>query len=70
MLDFLSSISTAITTLFSFLFSQVQNLFHLLQLLASGSVLLTSAIAFMPPAVAVFATAFITISVVFLIVGR
>lgn len=70
MLDFLSSISTAITTLFSFLFSQIQNLFHLLQLLASGSVLLTSAIAFMPPVVAVFATAFITISVVFLIVGR
>ena len=70
MLDILSSISTAITTVFTFFVNQITNMLSLLQMLASGSVLLTSAIAFMPPVVAVFATAFIPISVVFLIVGR
>lgn len=70
MLDILSSISTAITTVFTFFVNQITNMLSLLQMLASGSVLLTSAIVFMPPVVAVFATAFITISVVFLIVGR
>lgn len=70
MLDILSSISTAITTVFTFFVNQITNMLSLLQMLASGSALLTSAIAFMPPVVAVFATAFITISVVFLIVGR
>lgn len=70
MLDFLSSISTAIVTVFQFLISQVQNTLALLQMLVQGSTFLTSCIAFMPPVISVFATCFIVISVVFLIVGR
>lgn len=70
MLDFFASISDAIVTGFSFLFNQVQNLFYVLQMLVNGSVLLQSCIAFMPPVLSVFAIATLTITVVFLIIGR
>ena len=70
MLDFLSSISTAITTVLSFLGAQVSNMLALLQMLAAGSTFLTTCVAFLPPAIAVFAGLTIALSVVFLIVGR
>lgn len=70
MLDFLASISDAIVTLFSFLISQVQNMWHLLTMLVHGSTFLTACIAYMPPAISYFAAAAIVISVIFLIIGR
>ena len=70
MLEFLSSISTGITTLLSFLGAQVANFFALLQMFALGSSFLVTCIAFLPPAIVAFGTITITISIVFLIVGR
>lgn len=70
MLDFLASISDSIVTLFSFLISQVTNLFHVLQMLVHGSTFLSQCIAFLPSAVAPFAATAIVISVIYLIIGR
>lgn len=70
MLEFLSTISDSIVTLFSFLISSVQNMFQVLQMLVHGSAFLTQCVAFLPTVVAPFAWAAITISVVFLIIGR
>lgn len=70
MLDFLATISDSIVTLFSFLLSSVQNLAHVLSMLAYGSTFLTSCIAFLPSFVGPFAGCAIVISVVYLIIGR
>lgn len=70
MLDFLSSISDAVVTLFSFLLSQVQNLFYLLQMLGTSSAYLLQSVSFLPPVISVFAVCAITISIVYLIIGR
>lgn len=70
MLDFLASISDAIVTLFSFLISQVQNLFYLLQMLGTASGYLITAVGFLPPVISVFAVCAITVSIVYLIIGR
>lgn len=70
MLEFLSTISDSIVTLFSFLISQVQNLFYLLQMLSVGSSYLFSSVAFLPPVIGSFAGCAIVISIVYLIIGR
>lgn len=70
MLDFLSSISDAVVTLFSFLISSVTNLFHVLQMLVHGSTFLTQCVAFLPQALMPFAATAIVLSVVYLIIGR
>lgn len=70
MLDFLASISTAITTVLSFLGAQISNFLSVLQMFAVSSTFLMSCVAFLPPAIVAFATITITLSVVFLIVGR
>lgn len=70
MLDFLASISESIVTVFTFLTSQLINLFSVLQMLVHGSTFLMSCIAFLPPLLVSFAATAVVISVIFLIIGR
>lgn len=70
MLDFLSSISDAISTAISFLFGIVTNLFSVLSLLGSATSFLFECVSLLPPALVIFCTLGITIAIVFLIIGR
>lgn len=70
MLDFLSTISDSVVSLFSFLGSSLQNLFQVFGLFGQASAFLYRIIALLPPFVVPFAIAVVVISIVFMIIGR
>lgn len=68
--DWLLSIVKFIGSLLALLASFVDGLFHLLQMLPSAMTMVTTSVSSMPSVLIPFAVAAVTISVVYLIVGR
>lgn len=70
MIEFFKSILNAITTLFDMVSYLVTGLVQLFAMIPSGFVLLTYSIGFLPTVLLAFASVAITISIVYLIIGR
>lgn len=68
--NFFTSISDFLTSLIDFLINQITGLLQVFRTIPSVISMFSRAIAFIPPSIAVFATLTITISVVYLVVGR
>lgn len=68
--EWLLSIVKFIGSLLALLSSFIDGIFHLLQMLPSAMTMVSSSIASMPSVLVAFATAAISVSVVYLIVGR
>lgn len=68
--DWLLSIVKFIGSLLALLASFIDGIFHLLEMLPSSMTMVSSSIASMPSVLVAFATAAISVSVVYLIVGR
>lgn len=59
-----------VTSLVSFLWSLIEGLLRLISLIPTAVTVLTNSIGYLPSILAAFAAATITISVIFIIVGR
>ena len=70
MIEFFKSILNAITTVFDMLSYLVSGLVQLFAMIPSGFAMLTYSIGFLPTVLLAFASFAITISIVFLIIGR
>ena len=70
MIEFFKSILNAITTFFDMLSYLVTGLVHLFAMIPSGFAMLTYSIGFLPTVLLAFASVAITISIVYLIIGR
>lgn len=70
MIEFFKSILNAITTLFDLVSYLVTGLVQLFSMIPSGFALLTYSIGFLPSVLLAFASVAITISIVYLIIGR
>lgn len=70
MIEFFKSILSAITTLFDMVSYLVTGLVQLFAMIPSGFALLTYSIGFLPTVLLAFASVAITISIVYLIIGR
>lgn len=70
MIEFFKSILYAITTLFDMVSYLVTGLVQLFAMIPSGFALLTYSIGFLPTMLLAFASVAITISIVYLIIGR
>lgn len=70
MIEFFKSILNAITTVFDMLSYLVTGLVQLFSMIPSGFAMLTYSIGFLPTVLLAFASVAITISIVFLIIGR
>lgn len=66
----IQSIIDFVAAVLSLLSSFVIGIYHLLQMLPGAMAMVTSSIAAMPTVLVAFATAMISISVVYLIIGR
>lgn len=70
MIEFFKSILNAIITVFDMLSYLVTGLVQLFAMIPSGFAMLTYSIGFLPTVLLAFASVAITISIVYLIVGR
>ena len=70
MIEFFKSILNSITTVFDMLSYLVTGLVQLFAMIPSGFAMLTYSIGFLPSVLLAFASVAITISIVYLIVGR
>ena len=70
MIEFFKSILNAIATLFDMVSYLVTGLVQLFAMIPSGFALLTYSIGFLPTVLLAFASVAITISIVYLIIGR
>ena len=70
MIEFFTSMLNAITTLFDMVSYLVTGLVQLFAMIPSGFALLTYSIGFLPTVLLAFASVAITISIVYLIIGR
>lgn len=70
MIEALKSISDFLLMVVQFIANLIAGVFALLQMIPTAVSFLTMAIASLPPEIAVIGTALITLSIVFLIVGR
>lgn len=70
MIEFFKSILNAITTLFDMVSYLVTGLVQLFAMIPSGFALLIYSIGFLPTVLLAFASVAITISIVYLIIGR
>lgn len=70
MVDALKAISDFLIMVVQFIANLISGVFALLGMIPVGLQFLTTAIASLPPEIAVIGTALVTISIVFLIVGR
>lgn len=70
MIEFFKSILNAITILFDLVSYLVTGLVQLFSMIPSGFALLTYSIGFLPTVLLAFASVAITISIVYLIIGR
>lgn len=70
MFEFFDWIVEVVVSLVQFLWTTVKGLIQLISLIPSAVNLLTSSISLLPPLLIAFATATITICVIFIIVGR
>lgn len=68
--NFFSWIIDTVSTLFDFLMSIISGLFNIIKSIPLVVTMLTGSIGYLPSTLAAFATITITISVVYLIVGR
>lgn len=69
-INFFEWIVDTVTTLFNFFGSVVSGLFNIIKSLPMVVSMLTGVIGYLPSTIAAFATITITISIVYLIVGR
>lgn len=70
MIEFFKSILNSITTVFDMLSYLVTGLVQLFSMIPSGFAMLTYSIGFLPTVLLAFASVAITISIVYLIIGR
>lgn len=70
MIEFFKSIFNAITTVFDMLSYLVTGLVQLFAMIPSGFAMLTYSIGFLPTVLLAFASVAITISIIYLIIGR
>jgi hypothetical protein len=70
MIEFFKSILNAITTAFDMLSYLVTGLVQLFAMIPSGFAMLTYSIGFLPTVLLAFASVAITLSIVYLIIGR
>lgn len=70
MIEFFKSCLNAITTLFDMVGYLVNGLVQLFAMIPSGFALLTYSIGFLPTVLLAFASVAITLSIVYLIIGR
>lgn len=70
MLSFLQGIADFFTSIFTFLKQLIQGFIELVTLIPQGTAFVTSSITVMPTSITIFATAAISICIVFLIIGR
>lgn len=70
MIEFFKSILNAITTLFDMFSYLVTGLVQLFAMIPSGFAMLTYSIGFLPTVLLAFASVAITLSIVYLIIGR
>lgn len=70
MADFLFSILTFITNIGSFTANLVTGVLQLVKMIPEALTLTSTAIGALPPVIAVFATAMVSVSVVYLVIGR
>lgn len=70
MIEFFKSILNAITTVFDMFSYLVTGLVQLFSMIPSGFAMLTYSIGFLPSVLLAFASVAITISIVYLIIGR
>lgn len=70
MFGFFDWVISTVGAVFSFLWQTINGLLRLIGLLPQAVTMLTSSIGYLPSILAAFATATITISVIFIIVGR
>lgn len=70
MIEFFKSILNAITTAFDMLSYLVTGLVQLFVMIPSGFAMLTYSIGFLPTVLLAFASVAITLSIVYLIIGR
>ena len=70
MIEFFKSILNAITTVFDMFSYLVTGLVQLFAMIPSGFAMLTYSIGFLPTVLLAFASVAITISIIYLIIGR
>lgn len=70
MIEFFKSILNVITTVFDMLSYLVTGLVQLFAMIPSGFAMLTYSIGFLPTVLLAFASVAITISIIYLIIGR
>lgn len=70
MIEFFRSVLNAITTFFDMLSYLVTGLVQLFAMIPSGFAMLTYSIGFLPTVLLAFASVAITISIIYLIIGR
>lgn len=70
MIEFFKSILNAITTVFDILSYLVTGLVQLFAMIPSGFDMITYSIGFLPTVLLAFASVAITISIIYLIIGR
>lgn len=68
--NFFQWIAEIISSLLQFVYSLITGLFSVIKALPHTLNMATTAIGYLPPAIAVFATLCITVSIVYIIVGR
>lgn len=70
MIEFFKSILNAITTVFDMLSYLVTGLFQLFAMIPTGFKMITYSIGFLPTVLLAFASVAITLSIIYLIIGR
>ena len=70
MIEFFKSIISTISTLFDFVTYLINGLVQLFAMIPSGFALLSYSIGFLPTVLLAFASVAITLSIVYLIIGR
>lgn len=70
MIEFFKSIINTISTLFDFVSYLINGLAELFSMIPSGFALLSYSIGFLPTVLLAFASVAITLSIVYLIIGR
>lgn len=70
MIEFFKSIINTISTLFDFVSYLINGLFELFSMIPSGFALLSYSIGFLPTVLLAFASVAVTLSIIYLIIGR
>lgn len=68
--QFLSALVDVMAMAVTFVVNLISGLIHMIQIIPSALSMLSYGVSSLPPVLTVFATAFISVSVVYLVIGR